>query len=126
MTDRHMHITSFLYDTQERIDAFAQAARDLPDGFFWLAIPVVNDHGRTIAVALFSWDMDGLNDEMQMPQVAEALSGILEYDVEIVSAWEGGDSLGRRSIPRERVWLVRGTASREPVRGEVVRREIGG
>jgi hypothetical protein len=124
MSDRHMHITSFLHETQERVDAFIQAARELPGAFFWFVSPVVNDHGRTIAVALFSKDMDGISDEMEMPQVAEALSGILEYDIEIVSAWEGGDAPGRRSTPRERVWVVRGASSRKPLHGEIVQREI--
>lgn len=129
MSDRHMHITSFLggYEAPEAIERFVQAARALPDAFFWQVIPVINDHGNTIAVALYSKDGDGLSNETEMPAVAEALSGIFERDIEIVSAWEGGDPAPSpwRPSPRERVWLVRGTSSRETIPGEVVQRQIG-
>lgn len=108
-----MHITSFLYD-QDRISAFVQAARDLPGGFFASVLPVTRDDGRTIAVAFYSKDLDNISDELDMPQVAEALSGILEHDIEIVSAWEGGDGHQewRGSRLRERVWRVPGSKSR--------------
>src|SRR5436309_1601734 len=120
VSDRHMHITSFLYEQPEAIEEFMRVARSLPDGFFRDTEPVTvaatrgGAKQRTIAVAFFSKD-DGFSDEWEMPRIAEALSGILEHDIEIVSAWEGGDSPGRRSTPRERVWLVRGSRSREPI-----------
>lgn len=54
--------------------------------------------------------------------IAHALAGILEYDVEIVSAWE------RASGSPQRVWPVRGRQSRAGavIPGEVVRRELEG
>lgn len=123
-----MHITSFLYEQPEVIEEFMRVARSLPGGFFRdiELVTVAATRGgaeqHTIAVAFFSKD-DGFSDEWEMPRIAEALSGILEHDIEIVSAREGGDRQGR--TPRERVWPVRGTRSREPVPGEVVRRQIG-
>jgi hypothetical protein len=96
MTDRHMHITSFLYDHEPVIERFIAAADSL--GFFGKVIPVRwNDRIR--AVAFYSKDLDGVSDELEMPQVAEKLSDILTYDVEIVSAWERGD----RQRERERI-----------------------
>jgi len=124
MSDRHMHITSFLYEEQERIDAFIAAAQAAPGRLFHHIKPVTDNNDRTIAVVFSSKDLDGISDELDMPQITESLSGILEHDIEIVSAWEGGDRPGRRSTPRERVWVVRGTESREPIRGEVVQHEI--
>jgi len=116
-----MHITSFLYDEPDRVEAFIAAARQVDGDFFSVVMPLRRTPDDQVrAVALFSKDLDGISDELDMPRIAEALSGILEHDIEIVSAWEGGDFRRERSEPRERVWLVRGTKSREPVRGEVV------
>jgi len=120
MSDRHMHITSYLYETPEAIGAFIAAARAVPGRFFYSVLPVVAENGRTIAAAFLSKDLDGISDELDMPQVTEALAGILRHDIEIVSAWEGGDRPERRSTPRERVWVVPGSKSREPIQGEVV------
>lgn len=126
MSDRHVHVTSFLYDEPDRVEAFIEAARRVGGDFFSSVVPIRRTPDDKIrAVVLFSKDLDGISDELDMPSVAEALSGILERDVEIVSAWEGGDSGMRRSTPRERVWLVRGTSSREAIPGEIVQRQIG-
>lgn len=122
-----MHVTSYLYETPEAIEAFIQAARAVDGDFFRSVVPIrLTPDGPIRAIALHSRDLDGISDELDMPRVAEALSGILEHDIEIVSAWEGGDRPGSRSTPRERVWLVRGreSRSRAVITGEVVRREL--
>lgn|GEM_PF-6590877 len=125
MSYRHVHVTSFLYDDPDRVEAFIDAARRVDGDFFSVVMPLRRTPDDQVrAVALFSKDLDGISDELDMPRVAEALSGILEHDIDIVSAWEGGDFRRPGAEPRERVWLVRGAKSREPVPGEVVRRQI--
>ena len=103
MSDRHTHITGFLYDGEPEIAEFVAAAR--ATGFFSHVLPVGRESpgGETRAVVFFSKDAAGFEDEMRMPQIAERLSGILAYDTAIVSAWESDP--GRE---RERVWPVRG------------------
>lgn len=116
-----MHITSFLYDEPDRIRAFIAAASTVNGEFFQHVMPIYRPGDNRIrAVAFFSKDADGCSDEAWMGEVAESLAGILEYDVEIVSAWE------KPSGSPQRVWPVRGRQSRAGavIPGEVVRREL--
>jgi hypothetical protein len=107
MSDRHMHITGFLYEEERVIEQFADAARSL--GFFDAVVPVrLHDAGPVRAVAFHSRDLDGISDELEMPEVARKLSGILKFDTVIVSAWEY--PLSHRD--REHVWTVRGTGDK--------------
>jgi hypothetical protein len=95
-----MHITSFLYDTDPaRLAAFeAEAGKH-----FQFVQRVVRQDGRVIAFALYSNDL-GYDDLIYtLPEAIDALSGILAYDIEIVSAWEGV------SESAQRVWPVAGS-----------------
>jgi len=121
MSDRHVHITAYLYDDERAVERFIDAARAL--GFFREVVPIRLSQGadRIRAVAFFSKDLDGISDELEMPDVAERLSGILAYDVMIVSAWDGvpyneDPPFGHK---REHAWLVKGRG--RFVSGEVVR-----
>jgi hypothetical protein len=111
MSDRHMHITGFLRGI-DGVEQFTEAARALQGVFFAEVIPVQSANGGVIAVAFYSKDLDGISDELDMPDVAERLSGILSHDIEIVSAWDGPlaepTSFCRGYRERERVWLVGG------------------
>lgn len=120
MSDRHMHITGFLYDDEATIERFVTSALEL--GFFAEVVPVRLAAGRIRAVAFYSKDFDNVSDELEMPDVAEKLSGILAYDVCIVSAWNDP----RPERQREHAWIVRGSGRH--IRGEVIgtAREIGG
>jgi hypothetical protein len=112
MSDRHMHITGFLHEEERVIEQFIAAARSL--GFFQEVVPVrLGDAGRVRAVAFYSRDLDGISDELEMPEVAGKLSGILEFDTVIVSAWEY--PLSHRD--REHVWTVRGAGDQSSSSG---------
>jgi len=110
MSDRHMHITSYLYeDDPDRLARFEAEARK----HFQQVVPIglnldapgamrPEEQGRVIAFALYSKD-SGYNDLIYtLPEAAEALSGILSRDIEIVSAWEAV------SDDTQRVWPVSG------------------
>ena len=96
MSDRHMHITSYLHDRDPvRLACFEAEARK----HFEIVQPVCYG-SHVIAYALYSKD-SGYNDLIYtLPEAAEALSGILTHDIEIVSAWENG------SESAQRVWRV--------------------
>ena len=113
MSDRHMHITGFLYEDEKVIERFITAAQ--ATGFFVDVVPVRLREGKIRAVAFYSKDLAGVEDEMEMPGIAEKLSGILAGDIDIVSAWDGP---GEHEV-REHAWFIRGT--RRHVAGEVVR-----
>lgn len=107
-----MHITSYLYDEDtDRLGRFAEEARK----HFLLVQPVMLTAAdqrsigymaaadRIIAFVLYTKD-GGNSDDLiyTLPEAALALSGILERDIEIVSAWEGA------SEAAQRVWSVAG------------------
>lgn len=102
MSYRHMHITGFLVKVGG-VDRFIEAASRLD--FFRGVYPIRRDDGAVIAVALYSKDLDGISDELDMADECEKLSGLLDEDIVIASAWQHPD-LGRS---RETSWLVRGT-----------------
>jgi hypothetical protein len=108
-----MHITSFLAGVGG-VDQFISTAASL--GFFAEVMPVRSGTGRLLAVAFFSKDLDGISDELEMPEIAEKLSGILDRDICIASAWQFPS---RDGSPREHAWLVRGRDRAVP--GEVIR-----
>lgn len=97
MGDQHFHITTVLIEDEDRIAAFEEAC---------------GQHFRSVmrwgcTIVLYSKDFDGISSELEMPDIMEALSGILEHDIEIVSAWE---PCGRGDRERHRVWRVTGTS----------------
>ena len=107
MSDRHVHVTSYVYDTDpERLVAFeSELLRH-----FRLVQRVMADpqpqYGESkpclIAWALYTKD-SGYNDLIYtLTEAAEALAGILESDIDIVSAWE------HASDGAQRVWKVPG------------------
>ena len=80
------------------VDAFVQAARDVDNQFFNTVLPIRRPgDGRITSVVLYSTDLDGISDELAMPEVVQQLAGILAYDITIVSAWEGGRTDRERS-----------------------------
>jgi hypothetical protein len=101
------------------VDRFIEAAVRL--GFFTEVYPVLRG-GTVVAVAFLSKDLDGISDELSMPEVCERLSGILDEDIVIASAWQHpqreASSFARKWDERESVWLVRGRDRAVP--GEVV------
>ena len=103
MSDRHMHITSYLYeDDPGRLARFEAEARK---HFQLVQLITIGDADkqRIIAFALYSKDGGGYDDLIYtLPEAAEAMTGILAYDIEIVSAWEAV------SDDTQRVWPVRG------------------
>jgi hypothetical protein len=102
VSDRHMHITGFLYDDAQTIERFVRAAD--ATGFFRDVAPVkIGESVR--AVAFHSKDLDGASDPYSMPEIAEKLSGILEHDIVIASAWE---LPGYHDERRQNAFLVRG------------------
>lgn len=112
MSDRHMHITGYLYDEERVIEQFVRVAESTE--FFFEVVPIrIGDNLR--AVAFYSRDTDDISDEIAMPDIAERLSGILRYDVMIVSAWDNAPY----QHERQHAWLVRGTGAH--VAGQVVR-----
>lgn len=112
MSDRHMHVTGYLYDEERVIGQFMRAAEST--GFFFAVVPV-RVGGVLRAVALYSRDTDDCSDEIAMPEIAERLSGILRRDVMIASAWDNAPYRHER----QHAWLVRGTGGH--VAGQVVR-----
>ena len=82
MSDRHMHITSYLHDRDSVLLArFEAEARK----HFEIVQPVYYG-SHVIAYALYSKD-SGYNDLIYtLPEAAVALSGILTRDIEFVSA----------------------------------------
>jgi hypothetical protein len=113
-----MHITGLLAQVGG-VDRFIEAAVRL--GFFAEVYPVLRS-GTVVAVAFLSKDLDGISDELSMPEVCERLSGILDEDIVIASAWQyprlEASSFARKYDERESVWLVRGRDRAVP--GEVV------
>ena len=106
MSDRHMHITSYLYDEDPaRVAAFEAGLRN----HFVLVQPVtISNYGKDllIAFALYSKDGGSGDDKIcTLPRAVQALAGILTRDIEIVSAWEGGGDLDTC------VWHVRGSGA---------------
>ena len=103
MSGRHMHITSYLYeDDPERLAAFEAEARK---HFVLVQSVRIAENARIIAFVLYSKD-SGYNDLIcTLPEAAEALSGILARDIEIVSAWES------LSEGAQRVWPVSAVAA---------------
>jgi hypothetical protein len=120
MSDRHMHITGFLHPHADGVDRFIETASRMD--FFAEVYPVRRADGTVIAVAFLSKDLDGISDELGMPEVCEKLSGILDEDIVIASAWQHpqreASSFARKYDERESVWLVRGRDRAVP--GEVV------
>jgi len=116
-----MHVTGYLYGQDPAaIYRFMDAAARL--AFFREVFPVRRGDGAIIAVAFYSKDLDGISDELAMPEVARRLSGILDRDIEIASAWDGPHP----DREREHAWLVRGRGG--AILGEVVtgRGELAG
>jgi hypothetical protein len=113
MSDRHMHITGLLYDDERVIERFINAAAALD--FFAEVVPVRLSGGRIRAVAFLSKDLDGISDELEMPDMTEKLSGILGHDVTIASAWDHPKQHEeRQGTPfgheREYAWVIRGAS----------------
>lgn len=105
-----MHITSFIYD-EFAIPAFLEVAHTL--GFEWVQ-PVIRPDGRTVAVVFYSSDPGDLGDELYLlPKVREQLAGILEDDIEIVSAWDGhaAPAGALRAHDCQCVWPIKGRRS---------------
>lgn len=123
MSDRHCHITSFLHEDERVIGRFIAAAE--ATGFFREVTPLRRGE-RTWAVAFLSKDLDGISDELEMPEIAGKLAGVLADDIVIVSAWDGpaeeGTAFRRSFRDREHAWFVRGTGRHIP--GEVVREHV--
>lgn len=109
MSDRHVHTTSFIYDTDpQHIEAFLKAAREVDRGFFNTVLPIrrpADSRMRVTNIVLYSSDLDGISNELAMPGIVEQLAGILDRDITIVSAWENGP------VGRECVWPVPGRAT---------------
>jgi hypothetical protein len=107
MSDRHIHITSFLAEDEDRVDRFIAAARET--GFFRHVAPVrFAADGPVRAVAFYSKDLDGVSDSLEMPQIARMLTGILEYDIVIVTAYDGDTHRSDGDRQPERVWKIPG------------------
>lgn len=113
MGDQHFHITSVLIEDADRVERFIAAARE----HFRAVEPlwhVETTTGRMpLTVAFYSKDFDNISSELEMPDIAKALSGILERDIEIVSAWERHGGVPGR--PRHRVWRVTGANDPNPL-----------
>jgi hypothetical protein len=107
-----MHITSRIYDTAGA-ERLIDAARHL--GFFAEIYPIRREDGTVIAVAFLSKDLNGIDDEIEMPEIAEKLSGLVDHDIEIVSAW---DHPRRRARLRQVDVFVPGRGAAIP--GEVI------
>jgi len=107
MSDRHIHVTSFIYDFHpEHVEAFLHAARTVDGGFFRHALPIRRSGDeRVTSIVLYSQDSDGISDELAMPRVVKQLAGIFDFDIVIVSAWEGGNA------GREYAWPVPGRSA---------------
>lgn len=106
MSDRHMHITSFLYDEDPaRLIIFETEARAHFQGVYRIVRPEDDPGGgRVDAFVFYSRDGGGHDDlTCTLPEAAASLAGILDCDVEIVSAWEG-----RSLREAQRVWPVPG------------------
>jgi hypothetical protein len=103
MSDRHTHITQFLYDEPDKVARFIEALRER----FEHVTPIVREgDDRPRAVAFMTSDTgDGESWIYTLPDAIEVLEGILESDVEIVSAWDGRPW----GCEPQRVWLVRGS-----------------
>ena len=118
-----MHITSFLHEEEQAIELFMATAHST--GFFADVVPVRLREGKIRAVAFYSKDLAGVEDELEMPGIVENLSGILAHDIVIASAWDGpaAEATPFRSSYREResVWLVRGAG--RYTAGEVVAKQ---
>jgi len=113
VSDRHMHVTGYLYGQDPAcIFRFIEAAART--GLFHEVIPVRRGDGSIIAVAFYSKDLDGFSDELEMPGIARRLSGILDRDIEIASAWDSPQP----DREREHAWLVRGRGA--AIQGQVV------
>lgn len=118
MSDRHIHITGMIYDDQGVIEQFIRAAE--ATNFFRFVTPVRFENGPIRAVAFYSKDLDGISDELEMEDIADKLSGILRWHVELVSAWDNPVE-GGRYPDRERVWLIRGRKGADPETAHAVR-----
>jgi hypothetical protein len=96
-----MHITQFLFG-DPGIDRFIAA---LEERFQWVTPIRRPADDAIVAVAFTVKDLGDLGAELyDMPEAEETLAGILDQDVEIVSAWEGYQQ-GREP---QRVWNIKG------------------
>jgi hypothetical protein len=113
MSDRHMHVTSFLVEDEAAVTRFIAAAEATM--FFQHVAPVrFAADGPVRAVAFYSKDLDGVSDSLEMPEIAEKLAGILEYDIVIVTAYDGAAHRSENDWQPERVWKIRGARAAHP------------
>jgi hypothetical protein len=110
MSDRHMHITSYLVEDEDSTARFIAAAE--ATGFFQHVVPVrFAADGPVRAVAFYSKDLDGVSDSLEMPEIAEKLAGILEYDIVIVTAYDGDAHRSESGWQPGRVWKIPGRSA---------------
>jgi hypothetical protein len=104
VSDRHLHVTSFIYQA-DGLEEFLGVLRK----HFRTVTPIIRDTGQVIAVAFESKDLGDIGDELYtLPEAVEELSGILSDDIQIVSAWEGEEGEPPFGHERQRVWQVKG------------------
>jgi hypothetical protein len=99
-----MHVTQFIFG-DPGINRFIAA---LEERFQWVTPIRRPADSAVVAVAFMVKDLGDLGVELyDMPEAEGALAGILDDDIEIVSAWDGPPS-SLRTSERPRVWTVKG------------------
>lgn len=102
MSDRHIHTTGFLY---ERDPAKIAEFIGVLEQRFTCVTPIRRDRDACpIAIAWYSSDMAYEDEISALPDAVEALTGIFEQDVTIVSAWDSD----HETKDRTRLWRVPG------------------